>query len=577
MFLVCVPPSLSMFKSVTKKVLPPSSNPSQLNYGVAITDVDGAEGYEVVVAGYDGPNLVLKWNNLTGQLDNIAVNDPSSPYYNIRDVSGQAIGVTACDVDGDGREEIYFLNTNSAYSGRASYPDKLFKWRNGSFEDIFSDTVNKNVSSYSAGRSVGCIDRLGTGRYGIYLANYASGGEGAHDIIEMDPSRSDLEAGVIALRSVGQEVGVRKFTGGRGVTIGPIISNLSDIFCDNERGPNFLFQNQGDGTFRDRAQDTNIEDLYENGRGVALSDFNDDGRIDIVYGNWNGPHRLYIQKGDNNSPKFENIAENTTFATPSPIRTVIAADFNNDGNQEIFLNNIAYKGNAGNSLHTVTKRSGLDPLITEVDIGDALEADGKGTGGAVVDLDGDGKLELIISHGESGKQPLTVYKVIGQETEDDTSNWLRVVVLTVSGGAARGAKVSVTYTSGNIQTRIIDSGSGYLCQMEPVAHFGLGKDAAERVEVLFTDGSIKTTELNSTKNEVITVKQDKNNIRKGKRLSGVSELNYPNVVVDQCSFVNRYHSDDIWNCDKFKTMGFCSKATKHHSWMLFNCKKSCLC
>merc|ERR1712079_565342 len=209
-----------IFKSITTTGLAPGSNPSQLNYGVAITDVDGQNGYEVVVAGYNGPNLVLKWNQRTKQLENIATDDPSSPYYALRDVNGQAIGVTACDVDGDGREEIYFLNTNSAYSGKATYPDKLFKWRNGRYEDIFSQSINRDVSSYSAGRSVACVDRLGTGRYGIYLANYAGGNVGAHDIIEMDVERSDVSAGIIALKSVGEEVGVKKFTGGRGVTVG---------------------------------------------------------------------------------------------------------------------------------------------------------------------------------------------------------------------------------------------------------------------------------------------------------------------------------------------------------------------
>lgn len=41
---------------------------------------------------------------------------------------------------------------------------------------------------------------------------------------------------------------------GRGVSVGPILSNsASDIFCDNENGPNFLFHNQGNGTFVDAA------------------------------------------------------------------------------------------------------------------------------------------------------------------------------------------------------------------------------------------------------------------------------------------------------------------------------------
>lgn len=66
---------------------------------------------------YNGPNLVLKYDRAQKRLVNIAADERSSPYYALRDRQGNAIGVTACDIDGDGREEIYFLNTNNAFSG----------------------------------------------------------------------------------------------------------------------------------------------------------------------------------------------------------------------------------------------------------------------------------------------------------------------------------------------------------------------------------------------------------------------------------------------------------------------------
>jgi len=561
-----------IFKSITSTGLAPGSNPSQLNYGVAITDVDGQKGYEVVVAGYNGPNLVLKWNQRTKQLENIATDDPSSPYYALRDVNGQAIGVTACDVDGDGREEIYFLNTNSAYSGKATYPDKLFKWRDGKYVDIFSDRINLAVSSFSAGRSVGCIDRFGNGKYGIYLANYASGQIGAHDILEMDEASSNIESGIIAMRSVGQEAGIRKFTGGRGVTVGPIVSNRSDIFCDNERGSNFLFQNQGDGTFTDIAQSANIEDTFENGRGVALSDFDDDGKIDIVYGNWNGPHRLYLQRGNPSSPYFKNIASGSEFSYPTPIRTVIAADFDNDANQEIFMNNIAYRGSAPNSVHTVRKTAGVDPIIQQINIGDALEENGKGTGGAVLDLDNDGRLELVLSHGESGEQPLTLYEV--EKTTGLENNWLRVEVLTPSGAPARGAKVSVTSGNGRKQSRVIDSGSGYLCQMEPVAHFGLNKEQPTKVEVLFTDGSRSVKDLAGEVNMKITIKQQRQRSGRVIALRRNSIVKIPEATPVPCSFSNQFNTE---SCDRWNQFGYCSNFSIYYDWMMSNCQKSCLC
>lgn len=112
--------------------------------------------------------------------------------------------------------------------------------------------------------------------------------------------------------------------------MGPIVSQtLSDVLCVNEYGPNFLFRSNGDGTFTDVAQQAGetpsspsgarskpevgcnganvpagVEDPMQHGRGVALADFNRDGRTDIVYGNWNGPHRLFLQL-NNRKQKFK--------------------------------------------------------------------------------------------------------------------------------------------------------------------------------------------------------------------------------------------------------------------------------
>ena len=46
-------------------------------------------------------------------------------------------------------------------AGRATYSDKLFKFRNGRFEDLLGDVINvrRGVASDMAGRSVACVDR----------------------------------------------------------------------------------------------------------------------------------------------------------------------------------------------------------------------------------------------------------------------------------------------------------------------------------------------------------------------------------------------------------------------------------
>ncbi|XP_078688417.1 cartilage acidic protein 1-like [Branchiostoma floridae x Branchiostoma belcheri] len=477
--------SSGMFRSISKKSIHSDANPKQLNYGIAVSDVDGDGDFEWIVAGFSGPNLVLKWNSATKKLENLATDDPNSKFYHLRDPQGQAIGVCACDVDGDGAEEVYFLNTNDAFAGKSSYGDKLFKYRNGKYEDVLSDKINADVSLNYAGRSVACVDREGTGRYAVYVANYARGRIGPHRLIELDEEQSDVSKGILKLKDVASEAGVAKFTGGRGVVVGPILSNASDVFCVNENGGNFLFVNQGDGTFQDLAQPAGVLDPRQHGRGLALADFNGDEKIDIVYGNWLGPHRLYIQQGEPDNPEFQDIATED-FAKPSPIRTVLAADFDNDGHLEVFFNNIVLdEEEAPNRLFRVKRKEDGSLRVSEVDIGDAREPYGYGTGGSVADVDGDGSLEVLLSHGEDTAQPLTLYKVRAWVDH----NWIRVFPRTQHGGPARGAKVVVETSDGKRQLRVIDGGSGYLCQMEPVAHFGLRQSTAWKLEVTWPDGT----------------------------------------------------------------------------------------
>jgi hypothetical protein len=161
-------------------------------------------------------------------------------------------------------------------------------------------------------------------------------------------------------------------------------------------------------------------------------------------------------------------------AAPSRIRTVIAADFDNDGELEVFFNNI------GEPNRLFGRRAGA---WIQLPIDDAQDPFGLGTGAAIGDFDGDGRLELLISHGESAPQPLSFFG-----TTDQGNYWLRILPLTPQGAPARGATVTLK-ANGRIYRRIIDCGSGYLCQMEPVAHFGLGKsEAVESVSVRWLDG-----------------------------------------------------------------------------------------
>ena len=323
--------------------------------------------------------------------------------------------MASCDIDQDGFEEIYFLNTDT-YSGEKKYSDRLIDFVDNEFIDLFELSINKENLNLTAGRSVVCVDRNGDGAYGIYVANYGG------------PTRFYEKKGNKIVDKA-KDLGIDKITGGRAVISGNILSGRSDIFAANERGKNFLYFNTN-GEYTEIASDYSIDDPYENGRGTALSDLYYRGRLDILSSNWQGPHRAYALKNN----EFIDIANNN-FQTPSRIRTIISADFDNDGYDEIFMNNIGEP----NKLFKILENG----RFQQIQINNALEYNGLGTGAAVADIDDDGILELLISHGETGYQPLTLYKA-----NVEKNNFLRIKPLNVYGAPARGATVTcLLYTS----------------------------------------------------------------------------------------------------------------------------------
>ncbi len=409
-------------------------NPARMSYGISVTDIDGDGLYEFVVTGFGYPNIALKWTG-RGYLDcaDAVIADPN----------GQAIGVAAGDIDSDGMEELYILNSDT-FAGDKQQRDRLFALHGGARVDLFAQPEAELLANPSAGRSVAAIDRFGSGRYSFVVANYGA----RMRVYELD-ARWQLSEQSHAAH-------VTYASGGRGLATGQLFGNDVDIICINERGPNLILANAGDGTFLDVAASCGLQDRLMHGRGVTLFDANDDGRLDIAYGNWEGAQRLWVRTGGPYA--FVDVAT-AEYAAPSRVRTVIAADFDNDGNPEIFFNCM------GEPNRLFGRRDGH---WVSLDIGDAREPDGLGTGAAIADLDGDGRLELLIAHGESAPQPLSLFHVAA-----NTNHWLRVRPLTRAGAPARGALV-VIHMGDRRVAQTIDGGSGYLCQMEPVAHFGLG-------------------------------------------------------------------------------------------------------
>ncbi|GAB6877949.1 CRTAC1 family protein [Halorubrum gandharaense] len=447
-----------------------SSAPPMRGYGVSVTP--GREGPLVFVAGYGEPNRLYARRN--GRFVDTACGI-------VADGDRHGMGVCAADLDADGCEEVYVHNCAS-YAGLTGDTDLLldrleserYRWT-----DAFALAVNADRLNFRAGRSVAVLDRFGTGRYGVAVASY--GAPVAYYEVGEDGEVTDMA------ESVGLDVN----GGCRSLLPGPIVGDGMDLFVGVEDGPNRLFRNER-GHYVPVDAGPALADPTGDARGVALVDEGREG-FSIALGNWEGESRLLRRGGDASAstaaPTYRDVAPDS-LASAGSVRSVVAADLDNDGRQELFCNALgepnrlfAREPAAGPGPRAPQADPGATTRWHRLDAGDAAEPDGFGTGAVAADLDGDGALELLVVHGEVAAQPITVYEVPGAAA----NGWLRVAPTTRYGAPARGAVVRLETDRGS-QRRLIDAGSGYLCQTEPVAHFGLGGAAPERVVVRWPDG-----------------------------------------------------------------------------------------
>ena len=127
------------FLDITNQI---QDNELRLSYGVSVSDVNKDNKFDFVVTGFGFKKLALSYKN--GKLVNIINQEIFS------DPSRRTIGVAACDIDKDGYEEIYFLNTDT-YSGDKIYSDRLLDLNKDKFIDLFEIEKNKADLNLTAG------------------------------------------------------------------------------------------------------------------------------------------------------------------------------------------------------------------------------------------------------------------------------------------------------------------------------------------------------------------------------------------------------------------------------------------
>ena len=222
-------------------------------------------------------------------------------------------------------------------------------------------------------------------------------------------------------KDVTQAAGFTKATYGQGCAVGDFNGDgFNDIYITNY-GPNQLYRNRGDGTFEDIAKQSGTDDPYYS-TGAVFFDYDGDNDLDLFvssyvkyrfdtetvhastlskstgYTTFPGPRDfdaeddiLYRNNGDGT---FTDVTKEVGLIQGGKGLTVVAADFDDDGDQDVFVANDAtpnflYQNNNGKFIEV-----GLESGVAHDPDGIATAA----MGVAIVDIDSDGKQDIYVTN-----------------------------------------------------------------------------------------------------------------------------------------------------------------------------------
>jgi len=416
---------------------------------------------------------------------------------------GMGMGVSVADYDNDGDQDLFVAN----YGPNALYRNN----GDGTFTNVTRAAGIDNALS-AIGSTF--LDYDSDGYLDLYVGNYLAYDPGYQYYYAAQRFPGPLayhgqpdvlyhNNGDGTFTDVTRKAGVYNPEGrAMGVTSADIDDDGDqDIFVANDAMENYLYRNNGDGTFADIAVPSGTA-FSERGEATSamageFGDIDGDGRVDIIVPDM-AYCSVYLNRGGG---LFEDRSAPLGVAAACGQYTNWSAnyfDFDHDGYGDLFITSGQPHRMVGEKALLLLNDHGRRFLNVSQLLGPDFQEEFMGRGSAVGDYDNDGDLDVLVL--DLGQRPRLLRNDGGNR-----KNWVMVrLVGTTSNRDGIGARVRVT-AGGRTQMRLRVSSSGYISQSDPRLHFGLG-DAAriDRIEIRWPSGKVQTVE-GQRPNRVITI------------------------------------------------------------------------